>query len=96
MKPLTDKQKKAAWIVGAVLVIAHFTPALVSTVRQQMTEPHRGPAKPSAAIPMPPAPAIALSSANVFMQTHAGYIGVWKLRWISHAAMRTAFDGSLE
>jgi hypothetical protein len=81
MKPLTPNQKKAAWIIAAVLVIVHFAPALINTVRLQFTNVHAAAHdKPSPYVPMPaPATAaIAPSAANVFMQTHAGYIGVWK------------------
>jgi hypothetical protein len=79
---LTPKQIKAAWIVAGVLVIIHFTPALVTTVRQQITNVHAAQAKPSPARPMISAPVAALtatpSSAAVFMQEHAGFIGVWR------------------
>lgn len=79
---LTPKQIKAAWIVAAVLVIIHFTPALFTTVRQQITNVHAAQAKPSPVRPLVSAPVTALTatppSAAVFMQEHAGFIGVWK------------------
>jgi hypothetical protein len=82
MKPLTEKQKKAAWLVAITLVIIHFTPALITTVRQEISTVHAGQAKPSplhpmVATPVTAAPAISSpGSSGPFEQ--AGFIGVWK------------------
>jgi hypothetical protein len=32
---MTDKQKKALWIAGAVLIAIHYAPTILNTVRQQ-------------------------------------------------------------
>ena len=34
MKPLTEKQKKTAWIVAGVLLFIHFLPGMVRTIAQ--------------------------------------------------------------
>ena len=34
MKPLTDKQKKAAWIVAGILILIHFLPGIIRPVVQ--------------------------------------------------------------
>ena len=36
MKPLTEKQKKAAWIIGIVLVFVHFLPDMVHALQRSL------------------------------------------------------------
>jgi len=52
MKQLTDKQKKAAWIIALVLVVMHFANPLILSIRQRLSTP-AAPVfhKPSPAIP---------------------------------------------
>lgn len=45
MKKLTEKQKKALWIVAAILVLIHFAPRIMSII--QPAGSHAAPAKPS-------------------------------------------------
>ena len=33
MKPLTEQQKRWAWIIGAVLLVVHFAPSMLSSLR---------------------------------------------------------------
>jgi hypothetical protein len=59
MKPLTDQQKKWAWIAGAILLTAHFAPNFINSVHHASSSP--APAvlhKPSPArvAPAPPPP----------------------------------------
>ena len=49
---LTDKQKKALWIAGAVLVVIHYAPTILNTIRQQSARDRAAHAKPSP-IPAP-------------------------------------------
>jgi hypothetical protein len=37
VKKLTPKQQKAAWIIGAALLVLHFLPAFVGSIRQQFS-----------------------------------------------------------
>jgi len=39
MKQLTDKQKKAAWIIALVLVVMHFANPLILSIRQRLSTP---------------------------------------------------------
>jgi hypothetical protein len=63
MEKLTDKQKKVALIVGAVLLAVHFAPCFINRIRQAFSSPapaviqkqspaHVAPAQP----PAPPSP----------------------------------------
>jgi hypothetical protein len=59
MKPLTEQQKKWAWIIGAVLLVVHFAPSMLASLRG-MTHPapavHSIPS-PVRSVPVPkPAP----------------------------------------
>jgi len=49
---LTDKQKKALWIAGAVLIVIHYAPTFINMVRQQSAGYRTAQAKPSP-IPAP-------------------------------------------
>ena len=80
---LTPKQIKATWIVAVTLVIIHFTPTLVTTVRQQITDIHPAQVKPSPAHPVMPPPVapsapVPSSAPTAAMMQQAGYIGVWR------------------
>jgi hypothetical protein len=39
MKPLTDQQKKWAWIAGAILLTVHFAPNVINAVHHAFTSP---------------------------------------------------------
>ncbi|HTV53591.1 MAG TPA: hypothetical protein VMI06_01610 [Terriglobia bacterium] len=72
MKQLTDKQKKAIWIVAGVLLFAHF---ILPRVINLFHDSHPAQAKPSAAhlAPVPPPPA--LSPEEVAANK---YGGIWQ------------------
>ena len=59
MKPLTDKQKKIAWIIALVLVVLHFANPLIMTIRQRLSAP------PAPALFQKPAAAASQARAQV-------------------------------
>jgi len=74
MKPLTDKQKKIAWVVAAVLAIVHFGPRYVAG----LLPTHAAVAKPSPVRPMPVRAAPVTPAAPSLAEAEeAQYLGVW-------------------
>ena len=78
IKKLTPQQKKAAWIVGAVLFTIHFLPSFIATMQQEFSHSTRNvvtPPRPQAAAPPP----IAVTPAPVAPDPFAPqYIGVFQ------------------
>jgi hypothetical protein len=61
MQPLTDKQKKAAWIIAGILVLIHFLPGMVHSIKQTVAMRQHAAAvttSPYVAAPMPVRPAV--------------------------------------
>jgi hypothetical protein len=75
MKPLTDKQKKYAWIAAAILAVIHFAPGMLMQVRHAFSPPaviqKPSPARPAAQQAPPPAPPVP----EIVAATRYG--GVW-------------------
>jgi hypothetical protein len=76
MKPLTEKQIKAAWIVAAILIAVHFGPTVIGSVARQFAP--AVPSKPSAAIPYPPPPVKPALPPGLSPQMQAAYLGIWQ------------------
>jgi hypothetical protein len=86
MTKLTDKQKKAVWIVAGILVVIHYAPSLITSFMRQRAAAHFVQAKPSPAFrapdrapqiaPPPPAP-VPPSPEQVTEQQLAGLVGIW-------------------
>jgi hypothetical protein len=75
MRPLTDKEKKYAWIAAGVLAVIHFAPGILMQVRHAFAPPaliqKPSPVRPAlqqAPPPAPPAPEIVAATR---------YGGVW-------------------
>ncbi len=73
MQKLSDKQKKAGWIIAAVLLMIHFAPTFLGIVRQQFSPrapvrafPVRSPTTPHPAPVDAPAPPVTTQ-----------FLGVW-------------------
>jgi hypothetical protein len=85
MKQLTDKQKKALWIVAGALVLIHYAPTILNTVRQQSAAYRLAHQKPSPGIPAadivsstpapPPAPAAPIVPPDVAQLSKL--VGIW-------------------
>ena len=73
MQKLTDKQKKAGWIIAAVLLMVHFAPTFLTIVRQQFS--HRAPAR---AVPVrPPAAALPGPVVAPALPVTTEFLGIW-------------------
>jgi hypothetical protein len=85
MKQLTDKQKKALWIVASALVLIHYAPTILNTIRQQSAAYRLAHQKPQAGIsdadrvpstPAPP-PAPAAPSVPPDVAQLSALVGIW-------------------
>jgi hypothetical protein len=77
MKPLTQKQIKTVWIVAAVLVIIHFTPRFIQTVRQQFSHAPV-PARPAMAIPPPRPVPVPVNAQGLSPEVQTHFLGAWE------------------
>src|SRR5882724_3491266 len=85
MKQLTDKQKKALWIAAGVLVLIHYAPTILNTIRQQSAAYRYAHSKPSPGIPAPdrasstptPPPAPPAPSVPPDVAQLSALVGIW-------------------
>ena len=80
MKPLTEKQIKAAWIIALVLVVIHFAPTVIHAAMQAFTANKHAaplPQKPSPMIPAV-APAPATNPLALSPEIQAKFLGNWE------------------
>jgi hypothetical protein len=99
MKPLTDKQKKAAWIVAFVLVFIHFLPDMIHAAQRSFSS-HRqsAPAAPRVpvAVPIPQVSQVsdAVQPPALPLDAQARFLGIWEGQ--SYAANNTTCKLHLE
>ena len=78
MKPLTPQQKKAGWIIGAVLLTVHFAPGVIAAARRSFSPPP--PARPLPVRPVavaPPPPPAPDPAAVALFQATTQFAGIW-------------------
>jgi hypothetical protein len=81
MKPLSPKQVKAAWIIAAILVLIHFAPSILGSIRQPFSHANAAPAQP-APYRAAPAPSVMPTAppASVALlpdARSAKFLGIW-------------------